>query len=76
MARKYTELTFTNSVKEAQGHYGSRQQAARIEAAHWEDTRLGDRERSSLQSETASMLRAWARTVGHTRSFAAARKVS
>ena len=44
MPRKYTELTFTDSVKQVQEHYGSRRQAAKMEAASWQDERLSDRE--------------------------------
>ncbi len=44
MPRKYTQLVFTNSVKQVQEHYGSRRQAAKMEAASWQDDRLSDRE--------------------------------
>ena len=44
MTRKYAELTFTDSVKRAQEHYGSRQQASRMETVHSADDRLSDRE--------------------------------
>jgi len=44
MSRRYTELTFTDSVKQAQEHYGSRQQGAKMEAMEWAGDRLSDRE--------------------------------
>ncbi len=44
MTRKYTDLTFTDSVKQVQEHYGSRRQAAKMEAMDWPDERLSDRE--------------------------------
>ncbi len=44
MSRKYTELTFTDSVKQTQEHYGSRRQGAKMEAMDWPDERLSDRE--------------------------------
>ena len=44
MPRKYTELTFTDSVKQTQEHYGSRRQGAKLEAMDWQDDRLSDRE--------------------------------
>jgi len=44
MPRKYTELTFTNSVKQVQERYGSRRQGAKMEAMDWPDERLSDRE--------------------------------
>jgi predicted pyridoxine 5'-phosphate oxidase superfamily flavin-nucleotide-binding protein len=44
MPRKYTELTFTDSVKRTQQHYGTRRQGAKLEAMDWEDDRLSDRE--------------------------------
>ncbi len=44
MTRKYTQLTFTESVKQVQQHYGSRGQGAKMEAMDWPDERLTDRE--------------------------------
>lgn len=44
MPRKYTDLTFTDSVKRTQEHYGSRRQGAKLEAMDWQDDRLSDRE--------------------------------
>ena len=44
MPRKYTELTFTDAVKQTQEHYGSRRQGAKLEAMDWQDDRLSDRE--------------------------------
>lgn len=44
MSRRYTQLTFTDSVKEAQEHYGSRMQAARMEDVAVDDTRFSERE--------------------------------
>ena len=44
MPRKYTELTFTDSVKRTQEHYGTRRQGAKLEAMDWQDDRLSDRE--------------------------------
>ena len=44
MPRKYTELTFTESVKRVQGHYGTRRQGAKLEAMDWQDDRLSHRE--------------------------------
>ena len=48
MARKYTELTFTDSVKEAQTRYGSRATAAKIEAWDIDDEHLTAREREFI----------------------------
>ena len=44
MTRKYTQLTFTESVKQVQQHYGSRSQGAKMEAMDWPDERLTNRE--------------------------------
>ncbi len=44
MPRKYTQLTFTDSVKRTQERYGSRRQGAKLEAMDWQDDRLGQRE--------------------------------
>ena len=44
MARMYPQLTFTDSVKEAQEHYGTRATTRRMEAADMADDRLGPRE--------------------------------
>ena len=44
MPRRYTALTFTDSVKRAQEHYGTRRQGAELEAMDWPDDRLSDRE--------------------------------
>lgn len=44
MPRKYTKLTFTDSVKRIQEFYGTRRQGAKLEAIDWEDDRLSDRE--------------------------------
>ena len=48
MARRYTAVTFTDSVKEAQARYGSRETAAKV--AEWEidDERLSDEEAGFL----------------------------
>ena len=40
MSRKYTELTFTPSVKAAQEHYGARASAKRVEEWAIDDARL------------------------------------
>ncbi len=48
MPRRYTQLTFTDSVKRTQEAYGARDTAARMEAAEFDDQRLGERERSFL----------------------------
>ena len=44
MPRKYTEFVFTDAVKQAQEHYGSRRQGAKMEMMDWPDERLTDRE--------------------------------
>ncbi len=44
MTRKYAELTFTDSVKQAQERYGSRQPKTRMEAVQSAEDRLTDRE--------------------------------
>ncbi|QDT49860.1 Pyridoxamine 5'-phosphate oxidase [Symmachiella dynata] len=44
MPRKYTELTFTESVKQSQSRYGVRSQAARMEEMDVVDDRLSERE--------------------------------
>lgn len=46
MPRKYTELTFTDSVKRTQEYYGTRRQGAKLEAMDWQDDRLSERERA------------------------------
>ena len=48
MARKYTELTFTDSVQEAQTHYGSRATAAKVAAWEMDDEHLSDGEASFI----------------------------
>jgi len=50
MRRKYPELTFTDSVKAAQEHYGSRKTAAKLEAMDFDDTRLTTREREFIET--------------------------
>jgi predicted pyridoxine 5'-phosphate oxidase superfamily flavin-nucleotide-binding protein len=44
MARKYTQLTFTDSVKDRQRHYGTRDTARKMETVHVVDDRLSPRE--------------------------------
>lgn len=44
MSRTYTALTFTDSVKEAQEHYGTRSNAERVEAWEIDDQTLTQRE--------------------------------
>jgi predicted pyridoxine 5'-phosphate oxidase superfamily flavin-nucleotide-binding protein len=44
MTRKYPALTFTDSVKDAQRHYGSRSTAAKVEAWDLDDDRLSGEE--------------------------------
>lgn len=46
MPRKYTEIVFTDSVKEAQTRYGSRATAARVEAWETDDEHLSDDEQA------------------------------
>ena len=48
MSRKYTEVTFTPSVRKAQEHYGSREVAAEVEAWDVTDDRLSEREASFI----------------------------
>jgi hypothetical protein len=48
MARKYTALTFTDSVKAAQEHYGTRSNAARVEAWDIDDQNLTEREMAHI----------------------------
>ncbi len=44
MPRKYPQLTFTTSVKQAQERCGTRRQVAKMESRDWQDGRLSDRE--------------------------------
>lgn len=44
MPRKYPAITFTDSVKSAQEHYGSRATATKVEAWEMDDDRLGENE--------------------------------
>ena len=44
MSRKYTELTFTESVKETQEYYGTRAKARKFETWDVDDHRLSERE--------------------------------
>jgi predicted pyridoxine 5'-phosphate oxidase superfamily flavin-nucleotide-binding protein len=44
MSRKYTQITFTDSVKEVQTHFGSRQSAAKVEAWDMDDEHLTSNE--------------------------------
>jgi predicted pyridoxine 5'-phosphate oxidase superfamily flavin-nucleotide-binding protein len=44
MARKYTQLTFTDSVKDRQEHYGTREMGRRMETMAVVDDRLSPRE--------------------------------
>lgn len=48
MPRRYPQLTFTDSVKQAQEAYGTRAKAAAMEAVELDDQRLGPREREFL----------------------------
>ena len=48
MARKYTAVTFTDSVKRAQEHYGARKTAAKVEAWDIDDERLSAEETDFL----------------------------
>ncbi len=49
MPRRYTTLTFTDSVKQAQEHNGARAVAARMQAMDVVDDRLADREIDFIQ---------------------------
>jgi len=44
MGRNYTDITFTDDVKAAQTEQGTREVAARMEAATFDDSRLSERE--------------------------------
>lgn len=44
MARRYPEIMYTDSVKQAQEHYGSRQQGERMEKMDWPDAHISERE--------------------------------
>jgi len=44
MSRKYPELTFTDSVKAVQTHYGTRRQGEKLESSQVSDDRLGSSE--------------------------------
>lgn len=44
MPRKYTDLTFTPSVKQTQTHYGVRSNAAKVERWDMDDEHLSERE--------------------------------
>lgn len=48
MTRKYTALTFTDGVKATQAHYGTRENAARVEAWDIDDQTLTVREESFI----------------------------
>ena len=48
MPRQYPALTFTESVKEAQTHYGSRDTAAKVEAWDVDDENLAEAEREFI----------------------------
>jgi len=48
MSRKYTKLTFTDSVKETQTHFGTRAVGEKIEAWDIDDEHLSDREASFI----------------------------
>ncbi len=48
MARKYTQLTFTDSVKRTQSHFGSRAAAANVEAWEIDDEHLSEDERAFI----------------------------
>ncbi|MFT4541863.1 MAG: putative pyridoxine 5'-phosphate oxidase superfamily flavin-nucleotide-binding protein [Planctomycetota bacterium] len=48
MSRKYTQLTFTDSVKQAQTHFGSRTMATNIEAWDIDDEHLSAEEKSFI----------------------------
>jgi predicted pyridoxine 5'-phosphate oxidase superfamily flavin-nucleotide-binding protein len=48
MTRKYTRITFTDSVKEAQEHYGSRTTAQRVEEWDMDDEHLSENEREFI----------------------------
>lgn len=50
MSRKYTQLTFTPSVKNVQEALGSRAAAARVEAWDVEDEHLSDREATFISA--------------------------
>jgi predicted pyridoxine 5'-phosphate oxidase superfamily flavin-nucleotide-binding protein len=50
MARRYTELTFTDAVKATQEHYGVRAPNARLEAMDFDDRRLAERERTFIEA--------------------------
>jgi uncharacterized protein len=50
MSRKYTQLTFTPSVKEVQSKLGSRQSAAQVEAWDVDDKRLSSREANFISA--------------------------
>ncbi len=56
MPRKYTAVTFTPSVKEAQEHYGSRATAAKVEAWELDDEHLSEDERSFVAARDSFYL--------------------
>ncbi len=48
MTRKYTQITFTDSVKEAQVHYGARQAGKQVEAWDMDDESLSGAEQEFI----------------------------
>ena len=48
MSRRYPQLTFTESVKQVQEHYGARASGARLEAMDYDDATLGPNEQAFL----------------------------
>ncbi|MBT6150231.1 MAG: pyridoxamine 5'-phosphate oxidase [Gemmatimonadetes bacterium] len=44
MARRYPEIMYTDSVKKAQEHYGSRRQGEKMEKMDWPDVHISARE--------------------------------
>ena len=48
MSRKYTQLTFTDSVKQAQTDFGSRTTAAKVEAWDVDDERFSENEKAFI----------------------------
>ena len=49
MARRYTQLTFTDAVKDVQEHYGSRRAGAMLESFDMDDAHLSLREAEFIQ---------------------------
>lgn len=75
MSNKFHDITFTESVKQAQENYGSRRHYAKSEGGGEQNTTLSDAEIDFIENADGFYMARSASKISRIFSFAAAKKV-